>query len=400
MDARPVGITAPLETIVLSRPQAAGLPAVLKAGEIVTGEILSLLDGGKISIEIKGRVVTAQTNLSLSAGRTVDLRVVDVGPNVILSLVPPPSEDALAAGRIKSLIGQAPALSQAIEDLLGSARALARGPEGLAGAGAATLFSKAGASIGGEAGRLLDLVGARLSQLPVAGDKVPPDFVPRLIETLGLAHEAVLRASVERPGRLPEAMDNLKGLLLSLKERLEIRPSFTAGAEAQRPDGGAQAPRLAAQAADGFVKAVELAQWQNVVNRAQDGPIVLSVPFAFPDGMSAGELRIHRDGKKGPDSSGKEDGPTTVVLLLDMTKLGSIRIDAWISPKRAAVRVTVSEEDAAGFVSGLLPELAMRLSAMGYETHATCGVAAKGSEPREAGGDAPPIPAGILDIRA
>jgi hypothetical protein len=396
LDAKPVGIAAPLETIVLARPQAAGLPAVLKAGEIVTGEILSLLDGGKISIEIKGRVVTAQTNLPLSAGQTVDLRVSDVGPNVILSLVPPPGEEALAAGRIKSLIGQAPALSQAVEDLLGSARALVRGPEGSVETGAAALFSKAGASLGGEAGRLLDLVGARLAQLPVTGDKVPPDFVPRLIETLGLAHEAVLRASVERPGRLPEAMEDLKGLLLSLKERLEARSSPAAGAEAQRPDGGAQAPRLAAQAADGFVKAVELAQWQNIVSRAQDGPILLNVPFAFPDGMSAGELRIHRDGKK--DRGQDDDGPTTVVLLLDMTGLGPIRIDAWISPKRAAVRVTVSEEDAAGFVSGLLPELAGRLSAMGYETHAMCGVAAKGAG--SAGPDAPPIPAGILDIRA
>ncbi len=398
MDARPVGAAAPLETIILARPQAAGLSAVLKAGEIVKGEILSLLDGGKISIAIKGRVVTAQTSVPLSAGQAVDLRVSDIGPTLILSLVPPPSEEALAAGRIKSLIGQAPALSQAIEDLLGFARALARGPEGLASAGAAALFSKAGASIGGETGRLLDLVGARLSQLPVAGDKVPPDFVPRLIETLGLAHEAVLRASVERPGRLPEALDDLKGLLLSLKERLDTRPSSTAGAEAQRPDGSAQAPRLAVQAADGFVKAVELAQWQNIVNRAQDGPIVLSVPFAFPDGMSAGDLRIHRDGKKGPDSSGEGDGPTTVVLLLDMTGLGAIRIDAWISPKRAAVRVTVSEEGAAGFVSGLLPELAGRLSAMGYETHAMCGVAAQGAE--SAGPDTPPIPAGLLDIRA
>lgn len=396
MDARPVGIAPPLETIILARPQAAGLSAVLKAGEIVKGEILSLLDGAKISIAIKGRVVTAQTSVPLSAGQTVDLRVSDVGPSLILSLVPPPGEEALAAGRIKSLIGQAPVLSQAIEDLLGSVRALARGPGRAVETGAAALFSKAGASIGGEAGRLLDVVGARLSQLLVAGEKVPPDFVPRLIETLGLAHEAVLRAAVERPGRLPEAMEDLKGLLLSLKERLEIRPSSAAGAEAQRPDADAQAPRLVGQAADGFVKAVELAQWQNIANRAQDGPIVLSVPFAFPDGMSAGELRIHRDGKKGRGR--EEDGATTVVLLLDMAGLGSIRIDAWISPKRAAVRVTMSQEDAARFVSGLLPELAGRLSAMGYETHAMCGVAAKGAE--SVGLDAPPIPAGILDIRA
>ena len=98
---------------------------------------------------------------------------------------------------------------------------------------------------------------------------------------------------------------------------------------------------------------MELAQWQNIVSRAQDGPILLNVPFAFPDGMSAGELRIHRDGKK--DRGQDDDGPTTVVLLLDMTGLGPIRIDAWISTKRAAVRVTVSEEDAAGFVSGLSP---------------------------------------------
>jgi len=328
-----------------------GLTSGLHLGEILEGRVVKSLGNQKAIINLKGTEVLAETRSSLTTGSNIVVRVAHLKPTVVLSLL---SQDISSLGKSASLIktflpNQVP-FGQVVERLqriIGEqwfARHLA--------------FDKT----------LYQNLKSTLSTIVFDEEKMfKPEFLSNFLNRSGLLYETKLKRLISK-GQLPrflehEINNDLKGLLLRISEAPDLNKGFFNKVTGE-DDFSREKIGYFLKTVRELINNIELSQLANFIRKREDDCIYLQIPLAFQDEIDDAELYLYcnRRGRK-TDAEKEELG---LVFLLNMEGLGYLKIDVNIKKKLIYCQVSVEDPEVAGFISGFLPSLKDRLSALDY----------------------------------
>ena len=303
-----------------------------QVGQKVSATVLEILGPGRVLVGLRGIKVEAKTHLPLQEGKTYAFVVKEAGERILLG---PPAKGALSpsreAGVLARLLAKAGGrgFPSAFRALLGLARegrlprALAEGVENLA--------------------------------RPV----LRPEQVEALLRDLGLHHEGRLARAL-REGRPPppDLARDLKALLLE-----------ALGGEAEGKQGGEEV-RRAVKAA---LEVLEGLQAENLHRlRAGGGE---RIPLPLVPGMGSGELHLFPPIRGEGEEEGEErkegrpggERPFRVVFLLELERLGPLRVDAEVRNRGVRALFRVGWDRAEERVRRALPGLREALARGGLE---------------------------------
>ncbi len=333
MDRLPSSVqaTAPQAQGGISSQDPALVAMEFQLGERVSATILEILAEGKVLVGLRGIKVEAKTHLPLKAGKTYSFVVKEAGEKILLAPASKgrsqPSAEAGILARLLSR-GGAAGFREGLQVLARLARE----------------------------GKLPRPLAEAVESFSAWPDT--PAKVESLVRGLGLRHEALLFAAARKGSPPPRELgSDLKALLL------EMLPKGS--------EGGRQ--EEAVRAARALLEGLEGVQAENL-HRARLGGGEM-IPLPLVPGVKSGELHLfppvsgeeeEGDGARGGEGAG--DGrPFRVVFLLDLEKLGPLRVDAEILEKTLRVLFRTASGEAENLVKRNLPGLRESLAASGLE---------------------------------
>ena len=335
--AKGAGGAAPVSPVAGPNASSAGGDAVVALpvvrGQKLQATVVAASDQG-VWLGWRGGVFAARTTLQLQPGRSYEFSVASTDPHIVLSTARPLASAAPVA--LAPLSGAS--LVHAVQQLFA---ALAKAPA----AGNAPVGS------GAQTGAVVpDGLGALFAGEPTAKGLQAFD------RALGHDQEARLLRLLEAPaGRQAELAQPLretaKARALAL---LDAQP-----AEVANPEQG----RRAAQALVEGLSGIE----RDNARRAELGaPLWLPLPANPAAGLR--DARMFLQGSP-EDASARAAGsrPFTIVLLLDLSQLGEMRVDVELRDERVGLSFQVVEESALCVLSQARDELQQLLEGVGFE---------------------------------
>jgi hypothetical protein len=303
------------------------------------------LDDGRFTIRIGANHLAAEAEPTLRPGQTLTLRVDSLNPRVLLSVVPPP-EERIAAENLRVFRSNPDALTQSLVELT----EIVGGPRG------ADLARLAGRD------NLAALLEALASAMP-GREKMDGGFSLRdTVRSLGVQLENELRKALESREAPPASIkESLKPGLLKLIDELQAKLQSVDTQPAE-----AKAIRELMPALERTVRAIESQQVLNVYFQETEGKLLIQVPLTQP-GLSGKADIFVRDEDWRPGRGGRKES-FRVVFALEMDALGDVMAQARIRGKAINCRIHCENEDAAAFVTGLLPGLEEQLRQIGCTT--------------------------------
>lgn len=336
-------------------PGASGSPRdvrplpVLIPGEVLAAEVSEKLPGGRLLLTLKNVTVAADSAVPLTAGAKLMVKVEQVEPRIVLSLI---ENEALETAIINDFLTMKRAHPDALMTLISEAGELLN-PQNL-GALSRALGGK-------DIHQLLGLLGKMIFSPHNLED---PLFLKDFISRLGLLWESDLKKAVQDPSREADFLkgrDNLKALLMKLSVALQAFPG-----EKGLPDAGARSmiSRLAEFAARS-VKSIEMQQVISVLAQENGSRSLLQIPLLVAGGGSGGDIFIESDGEK----AGQNGSPAryAVVIFLAMDALGDMMIEARLQGKKLGCVIKCNKQETGDFISLAAGELEKKLLALGYE---------------------------------
>lgn len=128
---------------------------------------------------------------------------------------------------------------------------------------------------------------------------------------------------------------------------------------------------------------LKLNEFFNYISRDKGLQQFLQIAFSFPEGVKIANLYLLRDykGEGRRKKRGKEI--YSIIFLMDMKKLGSLRIDVSLKRELVTCRISVEEEKVAEFIREVIPEFRSRLEGLGVKVLIDCMVAKSESFEKE-----------------
>ncbi len=351
--------------LVLSPSQREAFITNLTSGQLLEGKVVRVLSDTTFLVNFRGLEVVAESTISMKPGQQVQVKVVQIHPQVVMDLVTEMIPEQKALSLIRSYLPLQVHWGELIESL--------------------------GKVLTGKELYLLEMVVDKkmleevlscLSSITFNEDKVgDSNKVRQFIENSGLTYESKLKQSLLLKGRLPEHLEetvekDFKGLLLRISRKLED------AAERLGKGGdvilkGKMGDLL--KAVNSSIKRIEFHQLVNYLTTKNDEQLVFQVPFALPEGIKTAELYIRYGGQKGKKKKGREDD-FHIVFLLNLKGLGDLRIDARLFKKKISCKIQVKNGKTADFVKSHLAELSRQLESLDYKVEKIeCIASSKGN---------------------
>ena len=338
--------------LLLSPSQREAFIANFISGQRLEGKVVRVLSDTTFLVKFRGLEVVAESTISMKPGQQVQVKVVQIHPQVVMDLVTEMIPEQKALSLIRSYLPLQVHWGELIESL--------------------------GKVLTGKELYLLEMVVDKkmleevlscLSSITFNEDKVgDSNKVRQFIENSGLTYESKLKQSLLQKGRLPEHLEktvekDFKGLLLRISQKLED------AAERLGKGGdvilkGKMGDLL--KAVNSSIKRIEFHQLVNYLTTKNDEQLVFQVPFALPEGIKTAELYIRYGGQKGKKKKGREDD-FHIVFLLNLKGLGDLRIDARLFKKKISCKIQVKNGKTADFVKSHLAELSRQLESLDYK---------------------------------
>ncbi len=311
----------------------------LQPGQQVQGTVVKILGSGKLLMGLMGGLVEASSKLNLSVGKSYNFSVAQVQPRIVLQSATPLVLPGLQAAAQSGILGQGG------KDLGVAMQQLAD----LLPAPAPKLTSTLGGKAAGE-----------LSS-PLQQGSITASDLQEVQRRLGYDQEV-------RVLRLPKS--NKAAPQVTQTEVMSLRHSLKAEAlqllDATNTDAVAAKQRNLAQALVAGFNAIEADNAQ----RAEQGvPQWLPLPVA-----EAGELMDARmfllpsDADSGAENQDEsEQRPVNLVLLLEFTRLGSVRADVQVQGEAVSVILQLVDSSAFLKIGEAVPALRSMLEAHGLK---------------------------------
>ncbi|MEC4890857.1 MAG: flagellar hook-length control protein FliK [Nitrospira sp.] len=398
--------------------------AVLNSGEAVQATVLELLDDGRMVVSVKGlRLKASSLAGPLRIGQVLQARVERSDGQILLKLDPLPGPSA----------GRQPGAS----DSGGlSIQAGSDGPEKFRQIAARELPQAAQLQSSRQAGlpdpvaqllrallpadesfvksfqRLLKTVreavkrqalpeqaGEELEQLALRlllnAARADGPGLKEALEAKGLQYERSLRSSAEQeaagPGNSEASGITLKKWLLEvLKVHGKGAYDETAAASGAEEPASARAPVPAwVKDAQQMLKVIEREQVLNALNVQQGLPLMLNVPLTAGPVASLFLYVVQPDGEGAGQEPRPSAKPYSLVTLLELDGIGSIRVDALLTGTRLAARVMVERPEIDQAMALMLPVLRQGLTSQGFQVE---GLSSTVADPALVRGEDLPVP--------
>jgi hypothetical protein len=342
-------------------------------GQTLTGKVLRVLPGEGTLVNFHGQPVLLNVTGQMAKGQTLTATVEHVSPHFVLRLVGQSTPLAHAIPR-NGLREQADTRTDEAATSLLSPSMLKS-------------YLAAKQPFGEMAGTL-----AHLLANPALLRALDPTLQQRLQDTLAvllpgnasLPDAAALQEQVIRSGINYEAhvahvlhhdllaaeqtklAHDFKGQLLELAKQLEHLIATGSNMLAKEAAGVLQQVRQGLQN-------IELQQLTNLVAHAEQQPLLLQLTHPLFATAHTAQLyvRNHAKGRHGQQASRQD---YTLVLLLDFTMLGPLRVDATVRNSQITATIRVTESGVADFIATQLADLTSRLHNCGFQAHITCSV--------------------------
>jgi hypothetical protein len=199
--------------------------------------------------------------------------------------------------------------------------------------------------------------------------EVPPDSgqLKAQVDQSGMNYEANVHNFLTGHTASAEAVaTDLKGQLLELAHTLQ-----------QASQTGAGEPSTAAiellRHVERAVDNIELHQMANEVARQEHQPFLIPLVLPFASAAYPAQLVVHRHPREGQTSQTGED-TYTAVLLLDVSALGPLRVEATLRGAMVSATISSPEQAVVDWLHADAPALSARLHALGVQTVVTCEV--------------------------
>ncbi len=342
----PDNVVLPLSTLskVLQVEKSFPTSSAITVGDVLEALVLRNLDEGKLLIRLGGsETMQAESTVTLRAGDSVFVKVEQLRPSLVLSLVDQKLVETEKVMEFLRLQRANPgALPNAIVELSERLETPAFAP-------LLSLLNQA---------NLKTLRGllATLSLSKATGqDK---QFIQNYISNLGLTWESNLKKALIE-SNVDFTKSSLKAALMALAEEIRADANSIGFLKAEAFAGLKALEQLASSA----VKTIESEQVLNVVSLENDNRYLLQIPLQLPTGHRTADLCIEFEQKT---NEGKNGGKFRVLFLLDMDALGDLAVEASIQDKLLSCHIQCTQMDAYSFVAQSLPDLKQRLGGLGY----------------------------------
>jgi len=322
----------------------------LNIGEILEGRVVEYLNNHKAIVDFKGMEILAETKSPLSQGEHIVVEVARLRPKIILNILPKnifPTDKP--ASLLKTYLPHQAPIGQLIESLqriLSEKRVTQQ-----------TAFDNS----------IYQNLKEILSNIVFSDEKMSqPEFLQNFITQSGLLYESKLKRFLMK-NLMPESLDyiknDLKGILLKISQNLNLdrHTSQLIGTNNSQFNDRME---YFFKTVTEFINNIELNQLTNYFTKQDEGYLYLQIPLAFQDGTESAELYLFHNRKEKHGNDEKED--FSLVFLLSMEGLGTLRIDTNVKKKDIHCRIAVETYEIAKFVRGSLPGLRDRLSALGF----------------------------------
>jgi hypothetical protein len=326
------------------------LSANYAVGQLLEGKVEEALSGQHFLINFKGVKVVAESTVPLNAGQSVQVKVAQTSPQVILNLAMDGIEEQKALTFLRANLSS----STSWADIVAKLEKILTGEK---------LYQLDLAVDKG----VLEKVVSSLASLSVNKDVADnPENLKQLVDRSGLSYESKLKDALLSNTGLSKNLNalvekDLKGLLLKLSQDLEQVLGV------MNKDGKAPVNPILnnlLEVVNASIEKIEINQLVNYLTSRNDQQVVLQIPVVLPEGIKTAELYIRSGGKRGKKGKTAED--CHIVFLLTMRNLGNLRIDTQVMEKKMKCAIQVDNREIARFVERNLPDLSQRLSGLGY----------------------------------
>ncbi len=319
---------------------------VLQVGQVLQATVTAVSGDGRVRLGLLGVMLDARSMVPLEAGRSYEFTVLALEPEVLLRPAAAAGTKApFHAGTLAQLGPGAAELAQALHELVAVA---ARGPVRTTGSPPAAA-----------------------PDLPALATR--PDLPPRAEELVQFARQLghdqearVLRLPLDAPRAEPEAA--------------LLRATWKALALAARDDA-AREPAMR-RAAETLLQSLNGIELENAQRSEQRQPAW--VPLPLPAGAELRDARLFFEAVEQDGRRTGEAGPAAfrAVLLLELTRLGELRVDIEIDAERIQARFHAVEPSALPVLRDGFPALREQLERHGLTVgHLDLRLAANGQLP-------------------
>jgi hypothetical protein len=324
-------------------------PPVFFRGEVLAAEVSEKIGGGRVLLTLKNVSVVADAGMPLNAGEKLTVRVEQVQPRIVLSVIAKVSpETAIISDYLK--------MQRANPDSLIN---LIRGAEELLPA--KNLGELSRYIMGQDINKILSLVGKMIFS---QGNLKDPLFLKNFVSMLGLLWESDLKKVMNEPSKETSILnnrDNLKSLLMKLSADLH---SLKGSPTHMDSETNGTLNKLA-EFTDRSIKSIEMQQVINVLAQENEHKYVFQIPFLSSEGIRKGDIFIEFEGEEsGNKSSGAQ---YAVVIFLTMDGLGDMMIKASVSEKTIGCVITCDNNAVRDFVSASAEDLKNKFLSLGYK---------------------------------
>ncbi len=166
-----------------------------------------------------------------------------------------------------------------------------------------------------------------------------------------------------------KAMEGGRDAVRDLQERPDLKRALAEIAQLVQAEEGVSpgsaeraALKTLAALADSGIKNIEALQVANVAMQDSEGPGAFQTPIVFPENRGTAHLIIEGDGREDPAKKGTSQ---KIMLLLELDRLGAMRVEASLAEGRIGCLFRCESSGARELVTGALDALRESLEAAG-----------------------------------
>lgn len=227
-----------------------------------------------------------------------------------------------------------------------------------------------------DSGKLAQLKQTLQLLTPGNGKSPGAQLIKEQVDVSGINYEPKVKQVLQpgaSPGKIIDLTSDLKGQLLDILQKLEDQAIQAKGFSSTQLQTLKEQTQVFRQAVD----SIELNQLTNQLARQENQPILLQIPNPYGQEDQTIKLFVRPSGDEESKKKGTAKETYNLAFLLDLTKLGAVRMDSQISKTQLSIKIQVENQSVAKFIDSKLGTLSSSLSELGFETCLSCGVEEK-----------------------
>lgn len=328
------------------------LESGIKPGRTLDAKVVDVTAQNRVQLLVEGQKLTVSTQLPLARGMDIPMKVTRSQDGIVLKPLPNPpaaafaktAEPAADIARPRSGVSDSSPLPAQEKSLRGTSFQSFSPAKIFLGLGALSQF---------QAPVLNDI----LTTLALKSDVRDDQFLPKIIENMGLGFEKKLAAGLENAPDKKRVAHEIKQLTGQ-----DLKAAVLSLSGMERDPVKVTELKHIADALDNFA---QLNVKSGDGGQSQDGArFLLPFPVWREDGFDFGQIMLDM-GKTGQANTKKNI--RSISFLLNMTALGPLRADFSILEKTVTGRFLLENKETRDYLAPKVSQLKQRLSKIGYQ---------------------------------